>query len=68
MRAKFPDHLTVLHYAVFSSFLALPLSYFQIFSSAPHSHIPSIYVKDHVSHPYKITGKVIFFIYFNVCL
>jgi hypothetical protein len=43
----------------------------QIFSSAPCSQTPLVYVptlnvRDHVSHPYRITGKIIIFPYKNV--
>jgi hypothetical protein len=48
---------------VFSSLLPLPPSWVQIFSSAPCSQTPSIYVltvvRDKVPHRYKTAGKII---------
>jgi hypothetical protein len=50
------------HYAVFSNLLSLHPSLVQIFS-APCSETPSVYyflnVRDQVSHPYRMTGKII---------
>jgi len=54
-----------LHYTVFS--ILQLLNQFQIVSSAPHSQTPTKCVvslrTDQVSHPYKITGKIIITIF-----
>jgi hypothetical protein len=52
------------HYAVSSSFSPLPLSYVQIFSSAPLlsntiNLCSSLSARDELSHPYKTTGTII---------
>jgi hypothetical protein len=55
------------HYVVFSNIQSLQLPLDQIFSSAPCSQTPLVYlcssleVRDQVSHPYRTTGKIIVF-------
>jgi hypothetical protein len=39
--------------------LILPDFIIKIFSSAPYSQTPSVYVKGQISHPHRTTGKII---------
>jgi hypothetical protein len=56
--ASSTDHSVPLH-VVISTSLLLRSSWAQISFSAPYSWKTSTYVTDHVSHPYKTTGRVI---------
>jgi hypothetical protein len=59
---KSTNHLAH-HYVVFSAHMLPRPSWDQIFCLVPYSHTlslrSSINVSDHVSHPYKTTGKII---------
>jgi hypothetical protein len=53
-----------LHYAVFSSLFLLPPSLPLGFFSNVLNPCSSLNVRNQVSHPYKMTGKIILILYF----